>query len=178
MIDDRHIEPDGFSRQRLHHEARGARAAARCAAYLVMVGLIAQHAAQAILRDRQSHELQGAIARATIPRLRCRPYPRSSRRPRRAPRPWLDSRRPPRAVGGMQGLLVGAGAGGRAAKGALGRDGDVEVPPLHLDRGPQSRGAAAEDQRFASMQWNCKAAGDDGLFRPASLSRGAASRCR
>ena len=59
VVEDRDIEPDRLPGQHLDHEARGARTAARGAADLVMVGLIAQHAAETVLRDRQSHELQG-----------------------------------------------------------------------------------------------------------------------
>ena len=87
MIEDRHVQPDRLFRQRLHHEARRAGATARRAPDLVMVGLIAQHASEAVLRDRQPHELQGRQRARAIPPLRCRPCPRPSRRPRRARRP-------------------------------------------------------------------------------------------
>ena len=49
---------------------------------------------------------------------------------------------PVRAVCSVQRLLVGSRAGGRAAECALGRDRDVDVPPLQFNCSPQSRGSA------------------------------------
>ena len=154
MIEDRHAQPDRLFRQRLHHEPRRTRATARRTPDLVMVGLIAQRAPEAVLRDRQPHELQGRqraerthrfdIGRVLVHRAACAKRVGHRR----------EVIAPPGAVGGMEGLLVRAGAGGRAAERALGHDHDVEVSPLHFDRGPQSGGAAAEHQRFAAMEGN------------------------
>ena len=154
VVEDRHVQPDRFFRQHLHHEARRTRAAARRAADLVVVGLIAQHAPEPILRDRQSHELQGRKRarrphRFDIGRVLVHRAARAERLGHGSVIVALS-----RAVGGVQGLLVGTGAGGRAAKGALGHDDDVEVAPLHFDRRPQPSRAAAEDKSFAPMDGN------------------------
>ena len=119
-----------------------------------MVGLVAQHAAKAILRDRQPHELQGRQRARRSHRLdvgRVLVH-RAARAERVGHRPEVVAA--PGAVGGVKGLLVGAGACGRAAEGALGHDDDVKAAALHLDRRPKSGGAAAEDKGFAAMEGN------------------------
>ena len=59
MIEDWNIQADCFPGQHLDHEARRAGPAAGGAADFVVIGLIPEHAAELILRNRQTHELQG-----------------------------------------------------------------------------------------------------------------------
>jgi hypothetical protein len=59
VIENRDVQADRFPGQHLDHETGGSGSAAGGAAYLVVIGLIAEHAAEPILRDRQTHELQG-----------------------------------------------------------------------------------------------------------------------
>ncbi len=57
-VDHGDAEARRFLGERLDHQARGARPATGGAARLVVVGLVAQRGAEAVVRDRQSHELQ------------------------------------------------------------------------------------------------------------------------
>ena len=165
MIEDRNLEPYRFLREGLDHQARRARTAARRAAHFVVIRLVAQHAAEPVLRYRQSHELQGRerarrtdgldIGRVLVHR------PAGAESVRHGAKVVA----PVRAVGGVQRLLVGSRAGGRAAEGALGRDRDVDVAPLQFDRRPQSRGAAAENQRSATSHRQSEAERRDELVR-------------
>ena len=59
VIENRDVQADSFPGQHLDHETRGPGTTAGRAAYLVVIGLIAEHAAEPILRNRQTHELQG-----------------------------------------------------------------------------------------------------------------------
>ena len=54
-------------------------------------------------------------------------------------------------IGGVKGLLVGSGAGRRAAEGALARDDDIHVAALQLDCCAQPRRAAAKDKGFGAV---------------------------
>ena len=151
MVEDRDVEADRFPRQRLNHQTRGARSATRRPADLIVVRLVAQHAAEAILRDRQTHELQGSErARRThrlhVSRVLVHGAPGAESV---GHRPKIVA--PPGAIGGVEGLLVGTGARRRATVRALACDDDIDVAPLQFDRRPQPGGAAAEHQRLAAM---------------------------
>ena len=167
MVEDRHVEPQRFARQRLHHQSRGARAATRRAADLVVIGLIAQHAAESVERQRQAQELQ------------------RRQRARRTYRLDIGGAGVHRAAGGdgcgegaeivavigavgrVQCLFVGAGAGGGSAPGALGGDDRLDAAPLHLHRRAQARRAAADDERVGAMHGQPEAAGVEEFARRA-----------
>ena len=113
-----------------------------------MIGLVAQNAAEPILRKRQTHKLEGSERACGADRLHIGGVlvhrPSGAERVGQSPKVVAASGR----VGGVQGLLVGAGASRRAAECALARDDHVDVPALQLDRGAQPRRATAKDERF------------------------------
>jgi hypothetical protein len=107
MIEDRDVQADRFPRQNLDHETGGSGAAAGRATDLVVIGLIAEHATESILRDGQTHELEGREGASRSDRLHIRRVlihgAAGSERIGQGPEVVASSR----SVGGMQRLLIG-----------------------------------------------------------------------
>ena len=145
LVEDRDAQPDRLLRQNLHHQARGARPAACGAAGFVMVGLVAQRPAIGILRQRQAEILQGRHGAARPDRLDIGGIliHRAAGTDGAGHSAVIVA--PVGGVGGVQRLLVRAGAGRGSAPGALRQDRDVDPAPRHLNRRTQARGAAAKD---------------------------------
>ena len=122
VVEDRNVEADRLAGQDLHHQPGGARPAARGAADFVVVGLIAQNAAKPVLRQRQAQELQRSerAGRADGLDIGGVLVHGAARAERIGQRPEVVAAAG--GVGGVERLLVGAGAGRRAAERALACD--------------------------------------------------------
>ncbi len=151
-VDHGNGEPRRLLGERLDHQPRGSRPAAGGAARLVMVGLVAQRGAEAVLGDRQSHELQRGERPQRPDRLDIGGVlvHRAAGAERGGERVKIVAAAA--VAGGVQGLLVRAGTGRRAAVNVLRGDDDVDAATLHLDGGAQARRAAAEHEGLAAMK--------------------------
>ena len=137
--------------QHFHHQPRGAWSAARRAARLVVIGLVSQRGAVAVERDRQAHELQRGESGQGADRLDIGGVliHRAARAQGFGKRVEIIAARAAR--GGMQGLFVGAGAGGGSAIEILRRNHCIDPAPLQFDGGAKAGRAAAEHEGLRAM---------------------------
>ena len=116
-----------------------------------MIGLVAQNRAEPVLGQGEAQELQRGEGARRSDRLDIGDVlvHRAARAKRIRQRVEIVAAAAARS--GMKGLLIGAGAGRRAAKHILRGDHDVDAATLQFDRRAQARRAAAEHQRLAAM---------------------------
>ena len=116
-----------------------------------MIGLVAQYRAEAVLGQGKAQELQRSEGARRSDRFDVGDVlvHRAARAERVRQRVEVVAAAAARS--GMKRLLIGAGAGRRAAKHVLRGDDDVDAAALQLNRRAQARRAAAEHKRLAAM---------------------------
>ena len=119
VVEYRDVEADRLPRQNLNHQPRRAGPAARRASDLVVIGLVAQSAAEPVLRQGSPMNCSDASARARADRLDIGGVLVHRAAGAERVRQGVEIVAAPGGVGGVQCLLVGARAGRRAAEGAL-----------------------------------------------------------
>ncbi len=166
---ERDIEPDGLLAQYLDHQPRGARPAAGGAAHLVVVGLVAQHRAEAVLRQGQAQVLQSREGRDRADRLDVGGVGVHGAAGADVGGELDEIIAAVACTGGVNGLLVRARAGGSAGEQAGAAHGHLDTGAAEFHRGPQAGGAAAQHQGLCPVYRDVQAADFNrlgGLVRP------------